>query len=242
MDPAIPFEKIAAQAIFQGASLIGAADVAALLDSPSHRRYPTDPRVRDACSVVVLALSHPGAKPKMDWWSNRKGKTPGNRLLLKISRGLTSWFRKAHSAEARSLPYHVNQGGVFLKDAAVLSGLGVIGKNNLLITPQYGPRVRLRALLVNRTVQGTAPLDGFAPCDGCDAPCMQVCPREAFRSGFYQVERCQLQLKKDETRKIVIRQPVIGMPVKFKVSYCRLCELTCPVGRETDQFGSSPQT
>jgi len=40
------------------------------------------------------------------------------------------------------LPYRVEQGGILLKDAAVLAGLGVTGKNNLVITPQLaGPCV-----------------------------------------------------------------------------------------------------
>jgi hypothetical protein len=27
-----------------------------------------------------------------------------------------------------------------------------------------------------------------------------------------------------------LRSPVVGMPTKFKIAYCRLCELACPVG------------
>jgi epoxyqueuosine reductase len=167
----------------------------------------------------------------MDWWDNQKGKTPGNRLLLEMIRDLTTWFRKAYSAEAYNLPYHASLGGIFLKDAAILAGLGVMGRNNLLITPQYGPRVRLRALLLNRFVQHTGPLDGFAPCDGCDAPCMQACPRNAFDRGLYRAKRCRLQMKEDEMRKIVLKQPVVGMPAAVKIAYCRRCELSCPVGR-----------
>jgi epoxyqueuosine reductase len=39
----------------------------------------------------------------------------------------------------RPLPYKVEEGGMFLKDAATLAGLGIIGKNNLLITPEFEP-------------------------------------------------------------------------------------------------------
>ncbi len=231
MAPAIPLEKIEAQALSLGASLVGAVDIATLLGSPSHRAYPVQRRVRDACSVVVLALAHADSRREMDWWDNQKGKTPGNRLLLEMIRNLMTWFRKAYSTEAYNLPYHASQGGIFLKDAAILAGLGVMGRNNLLITPQYGPRVRLRALLLNRKVQHAGPLDGFAPCDGCDAPCMQACPRNAFDRGFYRVNRCRLQMKEDEMRKIVLKQPVVGMPAAVKIAYCRRCELSCPVGR-----------
>ncbi|MBC8492582.1 MAG: hypothetical protein H8D43_02260 [Chloroflexi bacterium] len=40
------------------------------------------------------------------------------------------------SINACPQPYRVEQGRILLKDAAVLAGLGVMGKNNLVITPQ----------------------------------------------------------------------------------------------------------
>ena len=36
--------------------------------------------------------------------------------------------------------------GLFIKDSAALAGIGPIGKNNLLLTEQFGSQVRLRAL------------------------------------------------------------------------------------------------
>lgn len=231
MDPALPFEKIAAKAVSLGASLVGAAHVVTLLASPSHRRYPVDQRVHQARSVLVLALAHDDAKPEMDWWDNRQGRTPGNRRLIKINRKMAKWFRKAYAVEAKELPYHAHQRGVFLKDAAVLAGLGVVGKNNLLVTPEYGPRVRLRALLLDRHLQCTGPLTGFSPCDACEGFCLRACPKEAFAGGAYRHDRCRQQLEKNENAPVVLASPVVGMPTRFKVAYCRLCELACPVGR-----------
>ena len=72
MKPALPFEKIAAKAVWLGASLVGAAHVVTLLASPSHRRYPVDRRVHRARSVLILALAHDDAKPEMDWWDERQ--------------------------------------------------------------------------------------------------------------------------------------------------------------------------
>jgi len=51
-----------------------------------------------------------------------------------------------------------------LKDAAVLAGLGCIGKNNLLLTPEYGSRVRLRAFTIDLVLPSTGPLP-FDPCE-----------------------------------------------------------------------------
>ena len=88
------------------------------------------------------------------------------------------------------LPYHVGKGGIFLKDAAVLSGLSIIGMNNLLITPEFGPRVRLRALCLDVEVEPTGPVD-FAPCETCDMPCRQACPEESFKNGAYKRVLCK---------------------------------------------------
>ena len=231
MAPAIPFETLAAQAVALGASLIGIAHLPPLLDSPSHRAFTVPQRVREARSIVVVALAHGDGQPQMDWWDNRGGKTPGNRRLIHINRGLASWLRKAYAAEASDLPYQPSRGGIFLKDAAILSGVGVMGKNNLLVTPQYGPRVRLRALLLDLAAEPSGPLDGFAPCDGCPAPCLPACPKNAFQTGSYQIAPCLSQMRENETHRIVLKHPIVGMPDVVKTAYCRLCELACPVGR-----------
>lgn len=237
----ITAEKIAKRAISLGASRVGSIPVAALRDSPSHRLYPVDLKRYAAFAVVVLALEHPAQQPEMDWWDNWQGGTPGNRKMIHINRRLVKWVRRKYAVEAAELPYQVDRDGVFLKDAASLAGLGVMGRNNLLITPQYGPRVRLRALLVDLPLPITGPLGGFDPCNGCEAPCLPACPQEAFGGGSYQREHCQLQMKKDEANPIALRSPVVGMPTKFKVAYCRLCELACPVGEGGHrQLGVSP--
>ena len=59
----------------------------------------------------------------------------------------------------RKLHYYVEKGGVFLKDAAVLAGLGCIGNNNMLVTQSYGPRIRLRALFLNVELEPTGPVE-----------------------------------------------------------------------------------
>jgi hypothetical protein len=60
----------------------------------------------------------------------------------------------------RPLPYRVEHGGTLFKDAAALAGLGTIGKNNLVITPEYGPHVRLKAMFLDVDLEPTGPI-GF---------------------------------------------------------------------------------
>ncbi len=231
MDSGILIEKISARAISMGASLVGVTPVVPLLESPSHRLLPANRQVLKARSVVVLALKHNVGQPEMDWWDNQEGRTPGNRQLAKINRRLAKWLKKTYLAEVCDLPYNAGRGGIFLKDAAVMAGLGVVGKNNLLITPQYGPRVRLRASLLNLPIKHKRAFDGFAPCDTCDGPCIQACPQNVFHEGYFKRKRCQRQMQKDEAKPIIRQSPVVGMPVEFRIAYCRQCELLCPVGQ-----------
>jgi epoxyqueuosine reductase len=241
MHRTILFKSIAARAAALGASQIGSIPVASLRDSSSHRRYNLNLQHHITGTVVVISLEHPREQPEMDWWDNWQGGTLGNRRLINFNRRLVKWIRKKYTVEAYELPYQVERNGIFLKDAAALSGMGVMGRNNLLITPQFGPRVRLRAFLLALALPATGAPKGFDPCNGCPAPCMAACPQEAFASGSYNRERCQLQMKADEANPIALRSPVVGMAPKFKVAYCRLCELACPVvDGGNPQLGVSP--
>jgi epoxyqueuosine reductase len=118
-------------------------------------------------------------------------------------------------------------GLIFLKEAAVMAGLGVIGRNNLLITPQYGANVRLRALFLDKEILDDKPLR-FAPCDDCPAPCRRACPQNAFKSGTFQRSLCSIQMLKDEADQKMITMEGKAIAV---VSYCRACEWACPVSR-----------
>ncbi|MBN2232338.1 MAG: hypothetical protein JW781_05900 [Deltaproteobacteria bacterium] len=143
----------------------------------------------------------------------------------------------------RALHYYVEKGGAFLKDAAVLAGLGCIGRNNLLVTPSLGPRVRLRALLLETDLEPGGPLD-FNPCATCEVDCRAACPAQAMdgpapacmavsdittllpaRDGTYDRDTCNTRMELDEAaaRRTADAQPPI-------IRYCRTCELVCPVG------------
>lgn len=182
-----------------GAEIAGIANVELLRSSPSHRIYPylndysgvgtvTDGDTLtkeelfnwppEATSVLVVGLPHPENRPELDWWDG-KGGTPGNRQLMGIIKRTSEDIEKTLHIKTHNLHYYVEKGGTFLKDAAVLAGLGSIGKSNLFISPEYGPRIRLRALFLNAELEPTGPVD-FDPCTGCDVYCRKVCPEGAM--------------------------------------------------------------
>ena len=245
-----------------GADLVGIANVADLKLSPSHEISGKMPEYSGVGtkkeggqnrgvvnwpdgfkSAIVIAVAHHIDKPEMDWWVT--GNTSGNHQLIRIVSKLATWLEIEAGIKCLKLPYHIERGGVYLKDAAVLAGLGCIGKNNLLITPQYGPRLRLRAMLTNAELLSEG-ASGFDPCENCRAPCHTACPQNAFekqtyfpavygqtklpgRSGSYNRIDCNQEMIINEANFEEVQvenQEIAGKRVK----YCRECELACPVG------------
>jgi epoxyqueuosine reductase QueG len=65
------------------------------------------------------------------------------------------------------------------KHAAALAGLGTIGRHSLLITPEFGPRVRLACLLTEASLE-PSPMNEEQYCVNCDA-CIRECPAQALQ-------------------------------------------------------------
>jgi epoxyqueuosine reductase len=209
--------------------------------TPGEVRWPNEAR-----SVLVIAVEHPVAKPEMDWWFG-KTNPPGNRVMISIINQLCEWITNTFGIRTFHFPYAVERGGIYLKDSAVLAGLGCIGKNNMLVTAEYGPLVRLRALALDAVIPSTGPTD-FDPCASCDAPCREACPQGAFNKQLYKIEDynqkelpgrtgvysrpgCNMQMEHDID--MAQEKEVAGFdrPVKL-VKYCRRCEIACPAGRK----------
>lgn len=255
-------KKIVETAIANGATVAGIANTQALIKSASHSiyekmgNYDGVGRVKDgktpspnqlfnwpeeAKSLLVIGLAHPKTQPELDWWDGRG--TPGNSHLIDITKRTGRYVESELNQITRGLHYYVEKGGVFLKDAAVLAGLGCIGKNNLLVTPAYGPRVRLRAMFINTEMAPSGPIT-FDPCTECQVNCRKVCPENAMackaeifqsmiasvelpaRDGAYDRHICNVRMEKDVAARVVGDSGEPG-PIK----YCRRCEFVCPVGK-----------
>ena len=247
-----------------GADLAGIAAVMDLKRSPSHRISGNMPSFegvgtkpvegqptgivkwpQDAGSAVVIAIVHPIERPELDWWvtSTSAGNTEGNRRLMVVVEKLADWLAEEMGIQSIKLPYHIEHGGIYMKDAAVLAGLGCIGRNNLLVSPQFGPRLRLRVMLVDAELPAAGPID-FDPCSDCGVPCHKACPQKAFdrprytaeaygqselpgRSGIYDRWACNRQMTQDNADYETVTLAGKSAAAR-RVRYCRRCELACP--------------
>ena len=234
-----------------GASLAGIARIDDLKASPSSEVYSKKPfyeeydpdsadyhefkgvEWRDEHkSMLVWALSHPASEPVLDWWSMKvPGFTLGNGVMRMQSKKLRIWLGEEHGIKALSLPYQIEYGGAFLKDSAHLAGLGVIGKNNLLVTPEFGTRLRLRGIFMEAELEPTGPID-FDPCNGCDKPYHRACPRDAFRSGSFERALCKQENDERYANEEMLDGSIMGIEeVSMVMKPCRFCELACPIAQ-----------
>lgn len=112
------------------------------------------------------------------------------------------------------------------KLAATRAGLGWIGKNSLLITKEYGPRVRLGAILLDADLPDGEPITDSG-CGECEL-CVEACPYGCLRNveWYPGLERTELfdpflcHNKRNEFTKDIGRK-----------HECGLCLLACPVGK-----------
>jgi epoxyqueuosine reductase len=240
MDPARSAEIITQAESFPGIQA-GIAHMDNILKGPSYRTisegqgntaYLHDIQVVDwpkkTCSVLVLGLKHPKNDPRLDWWE--RGDSWGNRRLREISGLLKKWLLKEHGLGSQPLPYHVEKGGLFLKDAAVMAGLGIIGQNNLLLHPEWGARIRLRSILIEADLQPTEGIEGFSHCETCDYICQKACPMNAFPNRNYSRQICSRQMNADEENTVPDGEINENGEPNLVIKYCRVCELSCPVG------------
>jgi epoxyqueuosine reductase len=245
-------KKLLAKALDLGAFAAGVVSVEMMLQTPSEKYVrkqgldnldlgsvgPGQTKAPvwqfKAASLLITALAHPNDQPGLDDWQDGvKGGTRGNQELITINQELKKWLL-FYGIEAFDLHYYPEKGGVYLKDAAALAGLGVIGRNNLLLIPGLGASHRLRALALKTEFTPTPGTD-YNPCLGCPAPCLRACPEKAFShqdekgdsaggpKGGYNRDLCHLQMQKN------LQKP---RGAAHAIRFCRNCELVCPEARK----------
>ena len=109
--------------------------------------------------------------------------------------------------------------GFYLKDISALAGIGPIGKNNLLITENFGSQVRLRALTTTAPLECGTPITKSKYCENCDL-CIKACPAQAFSEGKYNKEKCLNYNFSNLTK--------LSESISI---WCNVCIESCPVGK-----------
>ncbi len=113
------------------------------------------------------------------------------------------------------------------KTAAARAGIGWFGKNDVIITERYGPRVRLSAVLIDAVFEYGQPVTvGRCP-EGC-TKCIDICPCKALKNRQWTADTDRSEII-DYHRCNQMRSAFI--PKLGRKSACGLCMAVCPVGR-----------
>ena len=111
------------------------------------------------------------------------------------------------------------------KYAAVNAGLGWIGKNDVLITEKYGPRVRLSAVLIDYPFE-TGRKITESRCGSCNR-CVDICPHKALKGLNWDINALRNNLIDyhlcNQKRSVYIEK-------HGRKNACGLCMVVCPFG------------
>lgn len=189
----------------QGIDLVGIADARNLILAYPPR--PATALMPTAKSVIVMAVAHSLGSvyaPDIMLWTRSKMQT--SRLLDETAEKLG---RMLESVGFLTLPISADKpveifkydpetgkkfrqtralGFLSFKHAAVSCGLGEIGKNNLLLTPEFGPHQRLCAVVTEADLEPDH-RQTFHLCNNCNR-CVSACPSGALKSDGYDVDPC----------------------------------------------------
>jgi len=257
-----------------GADLAGIAD-GALLErhppDPSNPRRPSDITEHDGGRVIVLARRLSRGVARIQAWNDRH-KYYNDELALssleEASLELVYWLEDNGYPAIIVPPTHVDPWTydgdpdrhlttlLSLPHAAVEAGLGTLGLNLQLLTPEFGPRVVLTAVLCSIDVACDRKMDSALCLGPSCGRCLKTCPADAvghwsrdwpacdqFRSphGFPQLTDHVARIIAEpdaERQKDLLRsehsfnlwQSILrGAGV---ITGCRRCADVCPIGTD----------
>lgn len=136
-----------------------------------------------------------------------------DRLALDLTTLIQNLGAQALPVAASQLVDWQNQRGhLSHKRIAASAGVGWLGRNNLLVTPQHGAQVRLVTVLTNLDLDSDRPLE-FG-CGSCRA-CIAACPARAIGETPAEFKHldCFAMLKEFQSKRYV-GQYICGLCVK----------------------------
>lgn len=111
------------------------------------------------------------------------------------------------------------------KYAAVNAGLGWIGKNDVLITEEYGPRVRLSAVLIDYPFEPGERITE-SRCGTC-TKCVDACPHKALKDVNWNINAQRSEIIDYHSCN---QKRSAYMESHRRKHACGLCMVVCPFG------------
>ena len=208
-----------------GADLVGAAPVERFAAAPAGH-HPED-ILPGAKTVIVCARRIPNGALDGAATAYHRAMEVAH-VQLDLIAGQVAIFLEQNGGRAVAVPAdepyahweadrHYGRGDLSHKHAAQAAGLGRLGRNSLLITPQFGNRVHLVSIVTDVALPADAILD-WEPCPkGCTL-CRKACPAGAIGEN-QQVDQAMCRA-----------EMLVRLPKGTVIESCRLCRKVCPAG------------
>lgn len=174
-------------------------DMAWLARDPERRLDPARV-VTGARTVIAVGLSYAVAPPPAERWDDpRHGRIARyawgpdyHDVLLPMLMELGRWL-ESEAGRPVAWRAYVDTGPVLEREVAARAGLGFVGRNTLLVTPEFGSFLFLGEILTDLELEPDAPAeeDGanlrcgekVAGCGSCRR-CLDACPTHAFPAAY----------------------------------------------------------
>lgn len=148
-------------------------------------------------------------------------------------------------AKAWTLANHLHRMGydsmvsrnIALKPAATIAGLGIKGKNTLILNPMHGPFVRFTSILTEAELEPDTPFSGDL-CGECTR-CIDACPTKALQPYEINIRRCLTYAAENQFSELVeddvkqLEKKLILKPTLNSFCECTICQDVCPIRSET---------
>ncbi len=191
---------VKARAKALGADLVGIADAAVLNAFPPDPRWPQTPeRISPFCkSVIVIVQRIPAGAFRC------KTNTPVQYLDMLILRKMDKVaFRLAEELERRGHPTFVtaaqetewtykraSYGRLSTRHLGVEAGLGTLGLEVNILTPEFGPRVYLTGILTELELEADKPITEQVCIGESCSRCLHSCPADAVLQWGIDKRKC----------------------------------------------------
>lgn len=220
-----------------------AAEMAYLKKSPEIRFEPKR-RFPEAQSVVALALNYYQEIPVTE----REDTDPQGKIsryawgedyhhIIEVK--LEKLIAAINARGGRCWKGYVDHGPLLERAFAQRAGLGFIGKNTNLITPEFGSWVFLAEVITDLALTEDAP--ATAQCGTC-THCIEVCPTDALASPYRLDARRCLSYLTIENKGEIPESFISNM--EGWLFGCDLCQQVCPFNgqeKQTDEPGFAIQ-
>lgn len=152
-----------------------------------------------------------------------------NQLSQRIAGHLESEGHSAHPiASSKRVDFKHILGEFPHKTGAVHSGLGWIGRSSLLISKDFGPRVRLGTVLTNVPLGTPSAVPALKTHCGSCSRCVEACPAQAITGAAWQPGRPRKELMDAKT----CDDWKIKHYPEFSGMVCGVCVSVCPHGQQ----------